>query len=268
MMQRIENLLNIVRGPDTWNAIHRTRVKICGIRSLDIALEASRAGADFLGFVFVPNTKRALDEDVAKEIITGFRKRCFGPHAPKVVGVFADQQVDEVNRIAEKVDLDFVQLSGNEHMQYAARIIRPVIRTVHVRPEASREVTVALLSTLLDRHTRAGHICLIDTHSDSQRGGTGKAFDWSMANHLSGSYGFILAGGLTSGNLQEALKIAPWGVDVSSGVESHGTKDIEKIRSFIQTIRDADWDYRKPRGPLGRFLAIMGGGPIREEAKV
>lgn len=243
-----------------------TKVKICGIRDLESALVAAEAGADFLGFVFVPGARRRLEEAYARDLIARLQDICLGPRRPILVGLFADQPPEEVNRVADRVGVDMVQLCGNEQMRHCALITRPIIKAIAVREESPPDVTVTLLTTLLDRHNRAGHLCVLDRHSDQESGGTGRTFDWSLLRHLSGSYRFLLAGGLAPENVAQAVaEVAPWGVDVSSGVETDGKKDPAKIHAFVRAVRKADWRHQQGDGLLGRAWRLLRGGPIREE---
>jgi phosphoribosylanthranilate isomerase len=154
---------------------------------------------------------------------------------PLIVGVFAGMNPDEVNDIADAAGLDLVQLSGGEDDDFVRRVHRPVIRTVHVHAGASaddvEERCVAGVSAGL----------LLDTGSAKALGGTGEAFDWGVAVEIAERRKpFLLAGGLTPETVAGAVELVqPWGVDVSTGVETDGTKDIEKIRAFIRAAKGA-----------------------------
>ena len=242
-----------------------TLVKICGIREAETALETAKAGADFIGIMFAESKRRVTPQqchDIV-EAIKGGRSQAgeatfegpvrgevsartwFGAWAeaidqsatswrPLLVGVFAGMNPDEVNDIADAAGLDLVQLSGGEDDDFVRRVHRPVLRAVHVHSGMSAE-------DVEDRCVpgiSAG--LLLDTGSAGALGGTGTTFDWSIAAQVGERKPFLLAGGLTPENVAEAIgQVRPWGVDVSTGVETGGVKDIEKIRAFIRAAKGA-----------------------------
>ena len=217
------------------------RVKICGIRDSDTALAAARAGADFLGFVFVEGVRRQLTPFRGQEVVRGYRIRTRDHRASrardktaKTVGLFRNQDHKWVNRVAQQVDLDYIQLCGEEDEEYHRAIWKPIIRQVRVRPDADqRELTQTVLS-ILD----AGHHVLLDTFDTSTPGGSGKTFNWKLAQGIANSDRVMLAGGLDSENVSTAIQqLQPWGVDVSTGVETEGIKDTDKITRFIQAAK-------------------------------
>lgn len=164
-----------------------------------------------------------------------------------LVGLFADQPASDVNEIADAVGLDAVQLCGNEPPDYWAQIERPILKVVHVPdvPEgdaAARRSAVAALDERLRLVGEAGHLAMLDRKSGGQPGGTGQTFDWTIARELAAvGHRFLLAGGLTPENVGRGVEsVAPFGVDVSSGVETDGVKDIEKIRAFVEAARGSE----------------------------
>jgi phosphoribosylanthranilate isomerase len=214
-----------------------TRVKICGIRTLEDALVAAEAGADFIGLVFVPGRRRRLEIDAAREIVAGFKGSL--ETAPKVVGLFADQPLDEVNRTINACNLDLAQLCGAESLDYCQNTAAQVIKVLHIpQGQASSASTQELADKIL-AHVEAGHLVTLDRLVEGLQGGTGESFDWSIAANLSRQgHNFLMAGGLSPDNVTEAVSmVRPWGVDVSSGVETGGVKDHQKIRDFIQNAR-------------------------------
>lgn len=220
-----------------------TRVKICGLTLEDDALAAARMGADFLGFIFVPASKRCLDADRAKRIVhyvRGWMKqehdrrqvdaRCapFEPREIRFVGVFANQPREEIETIARHAGLDVIQLHGEESPDEVAAMRLPVIKAFRVGSELSEPVGYG-----------AARWYLFDSADESGQGGTGKRFDWNLLKELAEDKPFFLAGGLTPGNVAEAIRtVHPFAVDVASGVEfAPGIKDHEKIRAFIDNVR-------------------------------
>ncbi|MCI0880018.1 MAG: phosphoribosylanthranilate isomerase [Chloroflexi bacterium] len=214
-----------------------TKVKICGIRNLDDALVAAEAGADFIGLVFVPGRRRRLELQAAKVIVSGLKD---AGAAPRVVGLFADQDLAEVNRTIEICGLDLAQLCGQESLDYCTQIRAKVIKVVHIPNSASPEQGSKELIQKINAYREAGHLVTLDRLVEGLQGGTGESFDWSIAAQLSrqGS-SFLLAGGLAPDNVGQAVAtVRPWGVDVSSGVETNGDKDHEKIREFIRSAKE------------------------------
>jgi phosphoribosylanthranilate isomerase len=219
-----------------------TLVKICGLREPAHALAAAEAGADFIGLVFAESRRRVTVEQ-ARAIVgaLGEPLRAAGGGAahieallrrkrPLVVGVFANADAETVNRTAEAVGLDLVQLSGDEPWEMCDRISRSVLKAVKVKDGASAEEIRATL--------RPGAVPLLDTHAEGALGGTGRAFDWGVAAEVARRLPIVLAGGLTPENVGEAVRrVRPWAVDVSSGVETDGVKDVAKIRAFIAAVR-------------------------------
>ncbi|MEP7215771.1 MAG: phosphoribosylanthranilate isomerase [Anaerolineaceae bacterium] len=240
-----------------------TLVKICGLRDPETALEAAKAGADFIGIMFAESKRKVTPQqchdiiEVLKEKRTQGRDASFdGPRRgdvsaaswfgawadeieqaatrwrPLIVGVFADMKVDGVNNIADAAGLDLVQLSGGESSEFASRVHLPVIRAIHVAPGTTE-------FDVWDAATPAASAgILLDTASSGAYGGTGEAFDWEVAKEVARRTPFFLAGGLTPENVAEAVRqVEPWAVDVSTGVETNGSKDIEKIRAFIRAAK-------------------------------
>lgn len=233
-------------------------IKICGLSQLEHMVIAAESGVDLVGMVFVPGVRRKIDTTTARNIVVNFRKRF--PDRPKIVGLFANQPLRTVNHISEAVRLDWIQLCGQEDEIYWANIKRPFMQVIHVPdppiegtndiinnvvigPETVmrhyRASTLALLTRRLDLINQNGGLGILDRESSEQPGGLGQPFDWTLAQELAEKhYRFILAGGLNPDNINQALLIArPYGVDVSSGVETNGKKDPAKIVAFVQQIR-------------------------------
>ena len=221
----------------------KVRVKICGIQEVDSARVSAEAGADMLGLVFVPGRRRTLSIEGAHRIIATLRTNAGA--SPKVVGLFADQPLDEVHKIVRYCGLDMAQLCGDESPDYCGQVGVPVIKVLHVPDSSGMEDAVPFLSEQIETLRDRGHFVTLDRKVEGMYGGTGQSFSWEIAKELSmRGLSFILAGGLTAENVAQAvLTVRPWGVDVSSGVETGGVKDEAKIRSFIHnagTIRYVD----------------------------
>jgi phosphoribosylanthranilate isomerase len=213
------------------------RIKICGIREEAHALAAAEAGADFIGLVF-STSPRQVTPARAEKIVTALKKTGARTEA---VGVFVNTPVASVKKIAASCQLDWVQLSGDEPWAYCHELTLPVIKAVRV----SRHYQPAQVCTDLayGRKILAAqkHIFLLDSNARFRYGGTGRTFDWKLAQPIAKRFPVIVAGGLTPKNVAEAIiTIKPWGVDVSSGVETRGAKDMAKVIKFIEAVRKAD----------------------------
>ena len=217
-----------------------TRIKICGITEAAHALSAAEAGADFIGLVFAPS-KRQVTLERAREIVLAVKDL---EQPPLTVGVFVNTPAHDVNAIAERCGLDWVQLSGDEPWEGLRDIERPVIKAIRVGQKVHSEEINSHLNTgrkLLGKD----FICLLDTHVEGSYGGSGQTFDWSSVRDVSEGFPVIIAGGLSAENVGQAIRmLRPWGVDVSSGVESKGVKDVAKIKAFIEAVGRANEDVR------------------------
>ena len=216
------------------------RVKICGIGNPDDASVASEAGADFIGMVFVPERHRRITPDAAKDIVDAVRTLDAPP--PRMVGLFADQPLAEVNEVVAHCGLDTVQLCGRESVEYAAAVDCEVIKVVHVPASYRAPDDVPQLADRVSDYAGSGCLVTLDRLVEGIQGGTGQSFNLEVAASLSSrGVSFLLAGGLTPSNVGRAVSIVrPWGVDVSSGVETIGKKDRRKIQRFVESARHAD----------------------------
>ena len=206
-------------------------VKICGLTCAEDALAAREAGADYLGFVFFPASKRRLEESAAAWIA--------GVAGPKV-GVFRDQPRDLVERVRDAAALDLVQLHGGESPETCAALggRERVVKAISVDDRVDWE--------RVRRYADVARL-LFDTASPSG-GGTGAVFDWALLDGRYDGLAFWLAGGLRPENVGGAIaRVRPAGVDVASGVErSVGRKDPARIKAFIAAVRRAEADSRQP----------------------
>ena len=214
-----------------------TIVNICGIREKAHALTAIEAGADFIGLVFAPSRRQVTPKQAGK-IVNAAKSRS---DVIGTVGVFVNMPAAEVNAIADSCNLDWVQLSGDEPWEYCREISRPVIKTIRIKQGQSPEQILADLATGAKILTPKKYLYLLDSELKGRYGGTGTIFDWNLARQAAEQFPVIIAGGLTPENVAEVIKmVAPLGVDVSSGVETDGVKDIAKIKAFIEAVRKAD----------------------------
>ena len=213
-----------------------TRIKICGLSNIDSALEAGKSGADFLGLVFAAS-QRQVSPEIALPLCNAIRN--LEPR-PAIVGVFVNTAAREVNQIADYCSLDRVQLSGNESWQYCQEIKRPIIKVIHV----SGSKTVGEIFNEIEtgyQSVKPEPLFLLDSQVRDTFGGTGKTFNWQIAGEISARFPVIIAGGLNPTNVEQLVSdVRPWGVDVSSGVETNRQKDISKIIDFINAVRKAE----------------------------
>ena len=204
----------------------RLRVKICGITNLEDALLCESEGADALGFIFYKKSKRYIEPDLAKEIIN-----YLSPFIMKV-GVFVNESVDFINETAAELNLNAVQLHGEESPELVSKITFPVIKSFRI----NNGFDFSILKKYSD------NFLLLDTYSDAEYGGTGKTFNWKLIPHELKNK-IILAGGISADNIEEIFfNIKPAAVDLSSSLESEpGKKDKEKVKEFFKKI-----NYLKP----------------------
>jgi phosphoribosylanthranilate isomerase len=211
-----------------------TWVKICGITDVSHAQAAAEAGADLIGVVFAPSPRQVTQEK-AKEIAAAAKE-----YGLSVVGVFVNTPPIEVNTIAIDCGLDWVQLSGDESWDCCRQMEKLLIKAVHISPEWDEERLLSYLKRGQRELRFRAAIYLLDTLVEEKYGGTGQAFPWDIARRTAAKYPVIIAGGLDPENVGRVVaELKPWGVDVSSGVESGGVKDIEKIKAFIKAAKAA-----------------------------
>jgi len=212
-------------------------VKICGLREPEHAEAAAGAGADLLGFIFAP-TRRQVTAEQARACIAAARKAA-APREVRTVGVFVEATPAEVNSIVESVGVDLVQLHGHPDRRVLGQLLAPAVVVIRLSPgsrygEARRVV---------DRYSQGSSppvAFLVDGYDPDSHGGTGKRADWELAAALADLCPLVLAGGLTSENVGEAVRaVRPRAVDVSSGVESNGVKDSAKIEAFVREAKAA-----------------------------
>jgi phosphoribosylanthranilate isomerase len=218
-------------------------VKICGIQTMKAAVAAVEAGADAIGFVFAPS-RRQVTPDRAQALIMGL------PPETVTVGVFVDASVAEMKQVAAYTGLKAIQMHGSEPPEYIDEVGLPVIKAFRISGPDD-------LAQLPAYRKAAG--LLLDPYVPGQHGGTGQTLDWKLVRWAAqtlrnagvelsgpdepltpGRPKLILAGGLKVENVDEAIRQAePGGVDVSSGVETNGEKDINKIYDFVDMVKGA-----------------------------
>ena len=203
----------------------RTRIKICGLRRKEDISYVNEVLPDFAGFIFDPSRRRYIEPETAAVL------RPQLADSIRAVGVFVNAAPEEVLRIAETVRLDLIQLHGSEDDTYIRNLRKqtflPIIKAIRVRTEEDTAQAAASSADLI----------LLDNGA----GGTGTRFNWELAQKVSRD--FLLAGGISAENAADAIRLChPWGLDASSSLETEGMKDPEKIRSFMEAVRQADAD--------------------------
>jgi len=201
------------------------KIKICGITTRQDAYAAIDAGADALGFVFVPASKRYLSRDAAASIIAGL------PPFVVPVGVFVNERRKLILETIRRTGIRCLQLHGDETPEETAGYPVPVIKGFRIGPDFDPRA--------LSSYGTGAY--LLDTYVEGKYGGTGKRFDWNLAVAAKEYGRVILSGGLTPDNVGEAVRfVQPYAVDVSSGVEAApGVKDHARVEAFIRAAREA-----------------------------
>ena len=204
----------------------RTRVKICGITRPGDALAAAEAGADAIGLVFYPPSPRYLSTERAVEIRDAL------PPFVQTVALFVNADAAQVSQVLGRVKPALLQFHGDETAEFCAQFGVPFVKACRIRPGTDP-------LAYLQRYPRAT-AWLVDSFVP-EYGGVGEAFDWSLVPREPGRP-LILSGGLHAGNVAAAIRaVHPWGVDVSTGVESaKGVKDAAKMAAFVAEVRDAE----------------------------
>jgi phosphoribosylanthranilate isomerase len=199
------------------------KVKVCGITQWHQAKAAEEAGAEAIGFVFA-ESKRMITPEAAREI-----RNEISP-AVKKVGVFVDSSKEEIERIALLAGIDYVQLHGNETPEFQDALSVPCYKAISIQEEFD----------LNEAYRYSGKYILLDSGHGSAKGGNGTSFEWNYLKNFTIGKKIILAGGLKVENIEGAVReVNPFMVDVSSGVETDGIKDPEKIKEFIFKAKNA-----------------------------
>ncbi|NNE63936.1 MAG: phosphoribosylanthranilate isomerase [Gammaproteobacteria bacterium] len=206
---------------------NRTRIKVCGLTQLDQALYCAELGADSIGLVFHPPSSRLIEIDAAINI-----RRALPPFVT-VTALFLDEQQDWMERVVNAVRPDCLQFHGNETVEVCEQFELPYIKSIPMASVADAQIYANSFA--------GAQGFLMDSNMAGRMGGSGDTFDWSRIPASFGSP-IILAGGLNSGNVAEAIALVkPWGVDVSSGVEAaKGIKDRVLLKRFFTEVQRCD----------------------------
>ncbi|HTI13548.1 MAG TPA: bifunctional indole-3-glycerol-phosphate synthase TrpC/phosphoribosylanthranilate isomerase TrpF [Dictyobacter sp.] len=231
---------SLVVSPDISTQIHMllhganetTQVKICGLKTPEHVNTAIEAGADMLGFIFYKPSHRYISPQQAVALLEAsqsYAQGTAGVAKPDLVGVFVNEDAAYINEVADQVGLNYIQLHGNESPEFCKQIKRPIIKAISLKSQDDL--------ALINEYTSVAWRILIDTPTPSW-GGSGETNDWELARLAAHETKILLAGGLTAENVTEAIQsIRPWGVDVSSSIETNKEKDSEKICKFLISVR-------------------------------
>lgn len=204
-----------------------TRIKICGVTRAQDAQASAACGADAIGLVFYPRSSRAVTVDRAADIVAAV------PPFVSVVALFVDEPIASIERILSNLPIDVIQFHGEESPEFCQQFGRPWIKALRVKPDLD-------VGEQCQRFSKARAV-LLDSWQAGVVGGTGKTFDWRLAQK-SLPLPIVLAGGLNDNNVGDGMRaLRPAAVDVSGGVESApGLKDVDRIKQFIAAVRAAD----------------------------
>ncbi|NLM51477.1 MAG: phosphoribosylanthranilate isomerase [Firmicutes bacterium] len=205
-----------------------TKIKICGLKSIQDILAVNKVLPNYIGFVFAESL-RQIDAQKAQELKTYLHP------AIKAVGVFVNEKMEKIIKLCAANVIDLVQLHGDEDEEYIKylkkHVGQKIIKAVRVKDKESVKKALGLPCDYF----------LFDTYRQNTYGGTGKTFDWSLLPAIEKPY--FLAGGINAGNVMQAINACrPYCIDVSSGVETRGRKDPEKIKKFVSLVRKAAVD--------------------------
>ena len=213
----------------------RTRTKICGVRTSAVAIAAARIGADLIGLMLAPS-KRQIDLPTIGSIRADLRAWSGAQvdrYVPTLSAVVVNLSVEELQEIASSGVVDVIQLSGDESPEVLEEIEIPIFKAIRIDPQRGESAARREIEAWLDRARPAAGI-LVDAWHPNAYGGTGLTADWTTVARLAADYPVWLAGGLTPDNVERAIaEVQPYGVDVSSGVETDGQKDVAKIAAFL-----------------------------------
>ena len=201
-------------------------VKICGITSCEDAELAVNYGASAIGMIFYQDSPRNIYPDKVEAWISSI------PEKVKKVGVFVNEKKKNIKTIVEKLNLDYIQLHGDESPKYCDKMIKPVIKVFRVGTDFDQDI--------LDNFQV--HAFLFDTYQEVKYGGTGKSFNWDLISNLETDTPIILSGGLSPENIIKGIEtVQPSAIDVNSGVELEpGVKDKVKVEKLFKTIENSN----------------------------
>lgn len=201
------------------------KIKFCGIRREEDIDYLNQYSPDYAGFIFA-DSKRYVEPQQARKLIESLDKKI------KTVGVFVNENVYKLVDIVKETNIDIIQLHGDETLYYV-EIIKQLLNN-----EVWKAVRVKSKEDILNADKSEADILLLDSFSETQYGGTGKIANWDVIKNTSINHKYMLAGGLNSDNILEAIqKTKPFGVDISGGIELDGVKNLDKIKNIMNILR-------------------------------
>lgn len=204
-----------------------TKIKICGLRRMEDIEYVNEFSPDYIGFIFA-DSKRYVEPSCVKRLIEKLSPEI------KTVGVFVNEDINKISEISSMLNLDVIQLHGDENNDYILKLRNEKLREIWKAVSVKNSDDLEKMSKI-----KADRI-LLDTYKKGERGGSGESFNWDILENVN-CEDIILAGGLNCGNIRNAIQeVRPYMVDVSSGTESDGFKDREKIKKCIEAARRAD----------------------------
>lgn len=218
-----------------------TKIKICGIKTVEDAQAAIDLGADLIGFNFYPKSPRYLEVGICREIMSKVR------HVGRVtcVGVFVNTSAEEIYATLNTCGLSLAQLHGDETIEFMEGLEEKSFKAV--RLSTDYETDLRTITDFAGKRHGLEPALLVDAAVKGLYGGSGITADWDGAAELAKKYPLLLAGGLTPENVAQAIRrVKPWGVDVASGVESTpGKKDPSRMKAFVQAVRDGGKKFER-----------------------
>jgi phosphoribosylanthranilate isomerase len=223
-----------------------TKIKICGLRSIEMIQSMIKLPIDYIGFVFAPSKRQVTAQQVKPWVQYLQSQHAQEMNVPKTVGVFVNPSIEELREVMELTNLDYIQLHGNETSDFCQSLREQfgvgVIKSMSIRLAEHLITNVDHVIEQCEEYRSKIDALLLDTHDPLYGGGSGKTFAWDCippyrAWSEQAGVDLFVAGGLHADNVSELiLNYRPHGVDISSGVETNGVKDIKKINLFVERV--------------------------------
>lgn len=210
----------------------KPKIKICGIKDIKNAKVVIDNNADYLGLNFIQESKRYINERKSESLVKEIKNYILKKKSKiKLAGLFANENYDQINKFSELLDIDIIQLCGDEDITYIKKITKPVIKQIHIKETHN----FSEILRYVEKYFSVSRLIILDCYSKYSKGGTGEKFNWEKYKSIIEMDDILVAGGLNPNNIGNLMdNFSPWGLDVSSGVETVGEKDAIKITEFIK----------------------------------
>ena len=210
----------------------KPKIKICGIKDIKNAKVVIDNDADYLGLNFIQESKRYINESKSESLVKEIKNYILKKKSKiKLAGLFANENYNHINKFSELLEIDIIQLCGDEDVNYIKNITKPVIKQIHIKETNNFSEIISYV----EKYFSVSRLIILDCYSKYSKGGTGEKFKWEKYKSIIGMDNILVAGGLSTNNIENLVKnFSPWGLDVSSGVETSGKKDALKIKEFIK----------------------------------